>query len=443
MLNFSKPLFILIFIVSMFACSTLQGQSFGNMAQSNIDDSAVICMAVGLQASISGLDNLHLNPTGLDGAAGAIYQNTDEFYLESNGGVSLLASSQPLFYNGHEISTLYFIDGQLYSLSTAENEIHNSTHSFTAVAQLGNISSQLSGSYATQVYLTVMPNLGINGGCGQQVVTQPVAESSWAFIAYEDLYPSPGDADYNDFVMAFQASESYNAEGNLETINMSFLPVARGAGYNHSAHLDLNGQLWNSQNVTTITDEMFSGDAIIKATYTNLDNGTQIEKFYKKDKRDVTLFYNTRATLDGFANVFDNDDVTSPLWKTDVEITLANPELNTYDNRGAIEDDDYRIYLNVKNTNKDIDLYTVNPYDGMIDANGYPFGIIVPDTWQWPLERVHIDEAYPHFEAYRAWLSGETDELSFEAEHWYLSPSTNGNVIDPSNVDTILDSANP
>ncbi len=425
-------LFFLTFNVNVFS------QNFGDLGEGSIDDSAMVCMSVGLQASVTGLTDMQLSAVTEDGSAGAIYQDTKPFFLESNGGVTLMATSQPLFYNGYEINVLYFIDGQIYSLTTEEGGTHSSSHDLTAVAQLGNISSQLTGAYAATIYLTVMSNMAVNGGCGQQTVTQPSSSSSWAFIAYEDLYPSPGDADYNDFVMAFQAAESYNANGELETINLSFLPVARGAGYNHSAHLDVNGELWNSQNVTTITDQMFSGNAIIKATYTNLDNGTQIEKFYKKDKRDVVLFYNTRATLDGFANVFDDGNITAPLWKTEVEITLANPELNTLMDRGPIEDDNYRIYLNVNNTNKDIDLYTVNPNDGMIDANGYPFGILVPDSWQWPLERVHIDEAYPHFEAYRAWLAGEVDELSYDAEHWYLSPSTSGNVIDEEVVEAIL-----
>lgn len=422
--------------------STL-AKSFGSLGAGALDDGAVICMSVGLQASLSGLDDLILSPTGLDGAAGTIYQATDEFFLESNGGVSVMASSNPLSFSGHEINTFYFIDGQLYARSTANNEIHSSNHSLTALAQLGNVSSQLAGSYATTVYLTVLPNLGVDGGCGQQTYTRPVESSNWAFVAYEDLYPNSGDADYNDFVMAFQSTESYNASGGLETINMSFIPVARGAGYNHSAHLDLDGEIWNSKNITTITDEMFAGDAIVKATYTNMSNGTEIEKYYSKDK-DVTLFYNTRAALDGFANVYEDADLTSPLWKTDIEISLADPDLNMFLDRGLISDESYRIYLNVKNTNSDIDLYTVNSGDGMIDANGYPFGLVVPDSWRWPLEGVNMDSAYPLFAEYRAWLAGESEELSYEAEHWYLSPTTtDGLLIDQSKVDAILESTTP
>ena len=416
-------------------------QSFGNLDAGSLEDDAIICMTVGLQASLNGLENLHLTPTGIDGAAGTIYQATDEFTLESNGGVTVLASSDPLYYAGYEVNTFYMIDGQMYSRSTPNNEIHSSTHALTALAQLGNISSQLSGQYATTLYLTVLPNLGVDGGCGQQSFTRPVESSNWAFIAYEDLYPDAGDADYNDFVMAYQSTESYNASGGLETISMSFIPVARGAGYNHSAHLDLDGEIWNSKNITTITDEMFAGDAIVKATYTKMSNGTEIEKYYSKDK-DVTLFYNTRTALDGYANVYDDVDLTSPLWKTDIEISLADPDLNMFLDRGLISDESYRIYLNVKNTNSDIDLYTVNSGDGMIDANGYPFGLVVPDTWRWPLEGVHMDEAYPLFEEYRAWLAGESEELSYAAEHWYLSPTTTeGLLIDQADVDTLLDGA--
>jgi len=435
-----KKCVVLITAASLSAL-TYSNQNFGSLGSSDIDDDAIVCMTVGLQASVNGLDNLTLTAAGVDGAAGTVYQSTDEFTLESNGGVTLMASSNPMAYAGHEINTFYLIDGQLHSYSTENNAIHSSSHSFTGLAQLGNISSQLAGEYSTTVFLTVVPNLGVDGGCGQQTFTRPVESSNWAFIAYEDLYPNPGDADYNDFVMAFQSTESYNASGELETINMSFLPVARGAGYNHSVHLDLNGEVWNSRNITTITDEMFNGDAIVKATYTNMENGTEIDKYYNKDNRDVVLFYNTRATLDGFANVYDNNDLTSPLWRTDVEISLANPELNMFDERGMIADDSYRIYLNVNNTNKDIDLYTVNQADGMIDSNGYPFGLIVPDSWQWPLERQNINDAYPLFEDYRAWLSGESEELSYAAEHWYLSPvTTDGVVVSDEKVEAILNS---
>lgn len=35
--------------------------------------------------------------------------------------------------------------------------------------------------------------------------------------------------------------EHYNTDGELEKIDMSYMPVARGAGFNHTLKLDLNG----------------------------------------------------------------------------------------------------------------------------------------------------------------------------------------------------------
>lgn len=55
----------------------------------------------------------------------------------------------------------------------------------------------------------------------------------------------------------------------------------------------------------------------------------------------------------------------------------------------------------------------------MIDQNGYPFGILVPENWAWMLEREHIEDAYPCFAEYRRFLNGESDVLSVEAANWF------------------------
>ncbi|MCF6282598.1 MAG: hypothetical protein L3J28_10410 [Candidatus Polarisedimenticolaceae bacterium] len=39
-------------------------------------------------------------------------------------------------------------------------------------------------------------------------------------------------------------------------------------------------------------------------------------------------------------------------------------------------------------------------------------------------ERVDINEAYPLFSDYRAWLSGESGSLSEMAAHWYDYPAS-------------------
>ena len=146
---------------------------------------------------------------------------------------------------------------------------------------------------------------------------------------------------------------------------------------------------------------------------------------------DIPIFRNTRSTLAGFANVYDGEEFIQPSLQTTVEILLKNPELNLLTNNHEIATDKYRIFLDVLSTNQDIDLAVVNPEDGMIDSEGYPFGILVPDDWAWMLEGQHIEDAYPYFAEYRSYLNGTIETLSPEAENWF-------NAIDTS-TDKVVD----
>ena len=430
--------YTLIAFSTLTITASVQAERFGNL-DSELSDDAVVCMSVGTYASVSGLDDMTLKSLGSDGAAGASYEGIDTFHVQSNSGVRIMVAGEPLTNGQDTIRTYYFIDNQLGGTTTPAGVAHDSNHQIKAVAQLDNISSQQSGTYTTEVTVTVSPLLGGSSGCGESQTSLPLDENEqWAFMAFEDLYPNPGDADYNDFVMAFHATESYDADGGLDTINMSFAPMARGAGYNHSVWLDLDGVIDRHRtNITTETDPLYNGDAIVKVSYTNLENGSSHSQYFDKDD-DIPIFHNTRATLAGFANVDSHAPITFPKWKTDVEITLAD-SVNTLLERGLPDESSYRVYMHVNNTNKDIDLAAVNPGDGMIDSNGFPFGLVVPSGWQWPLERVHIDQAYQHFDDYRAWLSAPDRTLGFEAQNWFNSADTSGLVYPKENIATLLD----
>jgi LruC domain-containing protein len=399
----------------------------GAPRNSEVQDRATVCMQLGTWAELTGLDPIKLTSQGVDGAAGTIYRGSDSFRLESNTAVRVHIDVDALSFGDNKLVTYADLDGIRQFFDTEANTPHNADHELTVSTQLGAISAQLAGSYQGLVTLTVMPQQGGEGGCGEVSLSFPGdSNANYAVIAFEDLYPNPGDADYNDFVVRYSVTEDYNATGGLETIEMDFTPIARGAGFNHALKLDLNGIIQNSRTATAVTDAPFAGDAQVKITYKNLMNDTEVIK-YKGIDDDIVLFHNTLSSLDGYANVFPGADFTSPKFSTRVEITLANPELNQITEAHEIAMDKYRIFLDVMNTNSDIDLANVNPDNGMIDANGYPFGLLVPADWAWMLESRNIDEAYPHFEAYRAYLAGETDELSPEAEFWFDAPYTDTN----------------
>ncbi|EMY03832.1 putative lipoprotein [Leptospira interrogans str. 2002000626] len=58
-------------------------------------------------------------------------------------------------------------------------------------------------------------------------------------VAYEDLYPSAGDADLNDYVLHIHNEEDLNAAGDVIRLRGTYQHVARGAGYKHTFFLKL------------------------------------------------------------------------------------------------------------------------------------------------------------------------------------------------------------
>lgn len=409
------------------AGASAQAASYGTPESAPLQSNATICMNIGAQASLTELDDFNLNALTTDGPAGSIYEGAESFQLDSNAPVRVIIEGEMMTNGSDTINTMYRIDDARDYFDTASEGIHSSTHTLKARAQLGRISQQLSGDYSATVVLTVTPQIGGAGGCGEFKSSLNTIDG-WSTLAFEDLYPRKGDGDYNDMVVKYHVEENYNPQGELETVSLKFEPLARGAGYVHSLNLSLDGELDSSRNITTVTNEAFAGDALISVTYTTPGNDGRT--FYNLDKsEDISLFKNTLASLERFANVYEGAEWVDPKFTAQVDITLANPELNLYADRGADALLWYRPFLSVKNTKQDIDLAVINPNDGMIDANGNPFGLMVPVTWEWPLERVSINDAYPHFGEYTDYLNGKIDSLSVEANQWYNYPGDSSLII--------------
>lgn len=436
-MNIKNPKINILYI--SFCClivcpSWTRADSRGQLPQGGrLQDSATICLAVGLQASLTNLEDFSLETQNISGSAGALYTGQESFNLQSNGGVRVTIEADDLTNGTSKLTPSYLFDGLGEILTTNQNEPHHQEHLLLAEARLGMISDQLAGAYSGEVTLTVAPDFGNLGSCSGEQQQYP-SSSYWATMAFEDLYPRPGDADYNDMVVNFRIEENYTTDLKLETVQMEFIPVARGAGYNHELMLSLDGVIDSTQNATAETAPVFTGGAEVSATYNDIDNGTSYTRFFGEGE-DVLIFSNTKQALTGFANVRPWQEITEPNITTLVNISLNNPDENTMGNFTDGEFN-YRPYLVVKNTGQEIDIAQINPDNGMIDANGYPFGLIVPSDWSWPAERVNINDVYPYFEEYRTWLAGETENLSAEAEEWFNYPSADAGT-QVINLDTL------
>lgn len=242
-------------------------------------------------------------------------------------------------------------------------------------------------------------------------------------LAFEDLYPNAGDADLNDYVLFFNTEEDTNAQGKVVAIRGSFEHVARGAGYRHTLNVKFSvptGATYSyvkfkNRNNRTVQEE----SSQIRLTAQQLASGIEL---LEESSKTISTPNNNAA----HANNLKFGDLVN------FEIVFDEPVA-----RSAVGSAPYDIFAHVVNTKKDIHLpgryFDSAGKDLFMDRNGFPWAIIIPGQWKWPLEgldiRVASKTGYADFQTWA--LSKGTDK-----KEWYL------NVTDPSKVFPLPDESN-
>jgi len=252
-----------------------------------------------------------------------------------------------------------------------------------------------------------------------------------AAVAFEDLYPNHGDADFNDFVTAFRIVEKVNSQDQITKIFIDFYPRAVGAGYDHEFLMVLDGVKDQPSNITLQTTPIFNGTASVTLTHFDPSSNVIDSQQNLPDNHDVVVFPSTHA-LFGSGNLTNLVDTTlsQPYQPANqsarIEIDLNQPNLNPVPTDGKIDVSKFRMILHVKDTDKDIDIIDVDPQN--YDSSGYPFGFIIPTDWQWPSEGTSIDTVYPMFSQYRQYLldtaSGNATTPPSSVLDWFNEPAS-------------------
>jgi LruC domain-containing protein len=236
--------------------------------------------------------------------------------------------------------------------------------------------------------------------------------SGYFTVAFEDLYPTPGDADYNDFVANYFVLENHKAEvikeptEMVEEVEKDEIKVGLGslhgeakatakiAGYNHKFGIVVDFPEVTASKVTRVYYDALG----VQQTDTQENVA---------DKAVIWLFENTKWAVDKTATF----DITFPkgMARSMLSISPHDP------------------VLYVLNTGKDIHLVGKDSLSGPVsrrtymDPNGYPWALLVPEDWKHPAETQYIGKAYPLFDDWR--MSEGT-----KAPYWYLYPASTGSV---------------
>jgi LruC domain-containing protein len=261
-------------------------------------------------------------------------------------------------------------------------------------------------------------------------IPDPLAVTSWNhfpsgntfyFVAYEDMYPNLGDYDFNDAVVAYQVQYGLNSDNQVVKIVGNAYLLAKGAAYSHDWHLriGLPGTVKTAVECTTSLPTTPQTNIACSGTNPILSTGiADVLVFADTGK----IFPNTQFT--DYRKVFTNTLFGSNFLKgpkSTFSISLNQPI-----DPAKIGVAPFDPYLYVRDTKQTIQLLQVNA--AIKDANGYPYGMLMPSGWSWPYEKTDIRTAYSKFSSFTASQgTSSVDWYNFAAKYQtFPAPKTTG-----------------
>lgn len=226
------------------------------------------------------------------------------------------------------------------------------------------------------------------------------ARSGRYTIAFEDMYPSAGDADLNDHSTIFSTEMDKTPTNKVKVIRGTYTHVAKGAGYNHELRLSLDVPTNATVQVSYVDGSGNPWDGCTSApkyTANVVGDCTGGTLNTAQLKRGVLILPSSDKTLFGSKNapnagsIFTINDFVRGV-TAQVTITFEEPvDLNETKNLvgGHLN---YFLAINQKTDGVYRQIYRPGYFkdskgkDSFIDKNGFPWAIIVPGVFNHPTE---------------------------------------------------------
>ena len=240
-------------------------------------------------------------------------------------------------------------------------------------------------------------------------------------LAFEDLWPSQGDYDFNDLTVAYRFNRITNGAGNVTQIRGRFWLKSIGASFKNGFGFELP---INAAQVKSVT----RSNSLTEGYITTSANGTEAGQ----NKATIIVFDNAFKVMPGVGSGFVNTTLgvkKSTSDTIDVVITLNNPvSTSTLGsapfNPFLIKDKNRSVEIHLSNmtpttlantallgTNADKSNTSQGKY--YVNKNNLPWAINIDGNFEYPIEKVSIHRAYLRFATwassggtqYRDWYS--------------------------------------
>jgi LruC domain-containing protein len=243
-------------------------------------------------------------------------------------------------------------------------------------------------------------------------------ENTYGTFAFEDQWPRTGDYDFNDLVVDYQYNQFANASNKMVKINSKFVIKAVGAGFSNGFGIQLD---LNPSAVSGVIGNALSTSDI----YTFNSNGTEANQ----SKAVIIVSDNVHQGFEG--NGFINTSSTLPYQTPDtinVDIEFNNPL--TLSGAGSAPFNPFLVID--KDRGREVHMPSYPPTD-LVDISffgesndntsinegiyfkskkGLPWGMNLPITFDYPMEKTDVRKGYNHF-------NGWAESGGFSYMDWY------------------------
>ena len=202
-------------------------------------------------------------------------------------------------------------------------------------------------------------------------------------IAFEDLWPSEGDYDFNDLALNYQAIVVLNSDNLAVQLDMICRVSSNSAGFTNGVGIEIEGL--SSDQVASVVGPIYSEN------YINLNaNGTEANQ-----DNTVIIFTDNAANLTSETTI--SIIFTQPITTEALGAAPFNPFIIVDGER------ENEIHLPFKNTTSLGDnLRVINGVNRDLDGNyigesGYPWAISIAHEFRVPKPSIRVDAAYNNF----------------------------------------------
>jgi len=229
--------------------------------------------------------------------------------------------------------------------------------------------------------------------------------NTWSSLAYEDLWPSKGDYDFNDLVTNYQFNLVTNAQNKVVDIKAQFHVKAVGASFKNGFGLQIDGL---TPNMVASATGMVLQESYINLSANGLEANQAKAVVIPWDNVDHVIhraggsMFNT--ILNGFVGTADTVSIHILLGVPQNTSVVGTPPFNPFLIRQMNRGHEIHLADHVPTSLADLSLFNTesdasNPAAGKyyVTATNLPWGINVPEPFVWPLEKIEITEGHLHF----------------------------------------------